>query len=165
MVTRALARAHWRQRRHVYRWRRGWRRGWRPGAGAGAGRRGVLLLAQLSQPCEACVASARQPPILDAGATVVGAGALPAPRPAPVRIPAPGPYAPAPAPAPAPGPAETRPSSDTPVSHKSKKNSQSLPNFRFHHCPFTTQTRPSTAPEVYHDTACHRKLSTNQEDG
>ena len=79
----------------------------------GGGWRGAAGRAPPGQPCEACVASARRPPILDAGAPVVGAGDLPAPNPEPARIPAPGPCAPAPASATATGPAETRPTSDT----------------------------------------------------
>jgi len=120
-----------------------WGGGWR-------GRRGVLLLAQLRQPCEACVASARQPPILDAGAPVVGAGDLPAPRPKPARIPSPGLCAPAPASASATGPAEARPTSDRsrPYYEYTNPKSSSLPNFRFQTDPLTAQTLPSTAPQA-----------------
>jgi hypothetical protein len=150
VATRALARAHWRRCRQVYQWRRGWR----SEAGAGAGRRGLLLLAQLHQPCEACVASARQPPILDAGAPVVGAGDVPAPRPEPARIFAPGPCAPAPASASAPDSAETRPTSDTlPIATHIQKALHCQTSV-FFTAPLTAQTLPSTPPEVYYDTAC-----------
>jgi len=105
------------------------------------------------------VASVRQPPILEAGATGGRCQFSPCTTPRP-RIPAPGPCAPAsapaPAPAPAPVPAETRPTSDQqPLNYTN-------PTSSLRHCqasvsitaPVTAQTLPSNAPEVYYDTAC-----------